>query len=65
MNPTIQESPISVLLGLGLLDGRLSLIETCIGGTGVCVAGLAMKISCEIRIESRLELDMDVGFDFC
>ena len=28
MNPMIQASPISVLLGLGLLVGRLSLIET-------------------------------------
>jgi hypothetical protein len=42
MNPTIRENPISAFLGLGLLDARLSLIETVIAGTrNVCVGGLA------------------------
>jgi hypothetical protein len=49
MNPMIQASPVSVLLGLGLLVGRLSLIETCamgaMGAWRIVVVGLVMKIS--------------------
>ena len=45
MNPSTQASPISVLLGLGLLVGRLSLIETCvIGATGVVRIGVGSVI---------------------
>jgi len=47
MNPMIQASPISVLLGLGLLVGRLPLIETCamgaMGAGRIGVVGLVMK----------------------
>jgi hypothetical protein len=49
MAPIIQVSPISVLLGLGLLVGRLSLIDTfAMGAKGraeIGVVGLVMEIS--------------------
>jgi hypothetical protein len=48
MTPTMKASPISVLRGLGLLVGRLSLIETCVMGTMGAVrsgVGSLMKIS--------------------
>jgi hypothetical protein len=45
MNPTKQASPISVLLGLGLLVGRVSLIETgFMGATGIGRTGVGLVI---------------------
>jgi hypothetical protein len=49
MNPRMQESPTSVLLGFGLFVGRLSLIETLAMGAMGAVwsggVGLVMKVT--------------------
>lgn len=45
MTPSTQASPISVLLGLGLLVGRLSLMEACLmGAIGVVCMGVGSVI---------------------
>jgi len=45
MNPRQQASPISVLLGLGLLVGRVSLIETgLMGAMGIGRTGVGLVI---------------------
>jgi hypothetical protein len=67
MNPSTQASPISVLLGLGLLVGRLSLIETCVmGAMGVVRMGVGSVIEISRGSEKNFRslVEMVMALDF-
>jgi hypothetical protein len=67
MNPVMQASPINVLLGLGLLVGRLSLIETfAAGAMGVIRGGgVGLVMGTSLKIAFGCLIEMSTLSDYC